>query len=159
MFDLQLDCIPATEVREKIQKISSLKELQESTGSGVSWNIGADITFVNPKVPSISSLSFSYGQSQQTTYMMNNIYRDESVVYHSSARVSTVKLSLFAPKLELSDNFRYVIDNLPANGMYTPAVEKYVQDYIINYFGITYITELLLGMKTFASRFLIRRSF
>ncbi|CAF1177634.1 unnamed protein product, partial [Rotaria sordida] len=49
------------------------------------------------------------------------------------------------PKLELSDNFRYVIQNLPATGTYTSAVKKYIQDYIINYFGFTYITELLLG--------------
>ncbi|CAF0844883.1 unnamed protein product [Adineta steineri] len=111
----------------------------------MSWSIGGGITFTNPLIPPIISLTASYGQSRQSTYMMNHIYRDESIVYHTYARVSTVKLSLFAPKLELSDNFRYVIENLPVTGTYTPVIEKYIQDYIFNYFGFTYITELLLG--------------
>ncbi|UJR12389.1 hypothetical protein I4U23_016566 [Adineta vaga] len=142
---IELDCIPSTEVREKTQKISNVQEMKESTANGMSWGVSVGITLSNPSIPPIASLSASYGQSRQSTYMMNNIYRDDSIVYHTYARVSTVKLSLFEPKLELSDNFRYVIENLPVTSTYTPAIEKYIQDYIFNYFGFTYITELLLG--------------
>ena len=115
----------------------------------MSWSIGGEITLSNPSIPPVASISARYGQSRQSTYMMNNIYRDQSIIYHTYARVSTVKLSLFAPKIDLSDNFRYVIENLPASDTYTPAIEKYIQDYIFNYFGFTYITELLLGRANF----------
>ncbi|UJR17251.1 hypothetical protein I4U23_004146 [Adineta vaga] len=142
---VELDCIPSTEVREKTQKISNVNELRESTASGMSWGFGIDVPLTtNPILSLVLKASFKYGQSEQTTKMMNHIYRDASIVYHTYARVSTVKLSLFAPKLDLSDNFRYVIHNLPT-GSYTPAVAKYIADYVFNYFGFTYTTEMLLG--------------
>ncbi|CAF1269592.1 unnamed protein product [Adineta steineri] len=121
---VELDCIPAAEIREKSQKISNVNELKESTASGMSWGFGVDVPLTpNPILNLVMKASFKYGQSEQTTKMMNHIYRDASIVYHTYARVSTVKLSLFAPKLELSDNFRYVIDNLPTS-TYTPGVAK-----------------------------------
>lgn len=126
-----------------------MKELKESTASGMSWSIGAEMSLSSPLIPPIGSIAFSYGQSQQSTYMMNNIYRDDSLVYHTYARLSTVKLSLFEPKLELSDNFRYVIENLPVTGTYTSAIEQYIQHYIFDYFGFTYTTEILLGRRMF----------
>ncbi|UJR18134.1 hypothetical protein I4U23_005034 [Adineta vaga] len=109
--------------------------------------MSAGIILSNTSLPSVASISANYGQSRQSTFVMNNIYSNESIIYHTYARMSTVKLSLFAPKLELSDNFRYVIENLSVTGTYTLVVEKYIQDYIFNYFGFTYITELLLDEK------------
>lgn len=51
---------------------------------------------------------------------------------------------MFEPELELSDNFRYVIENMPT-GPYNNIIDKYIQNYILEYFGYTYITEILLG--------------
>ena len=140
-------------MHEKTQKISDIKELKESTASGVSFGFGFELPLPSPTV-SMASVAFSYGQSEQSTHMLNHIYQDKSVVYHTYARTSTVKLSLFPPKLNLSDNFLYVIDNLPVTGHYTTVVEKYIQDYVINYFGFTFTSELLLGMH-----FCLRMSF
>lgn len=68
--------------------------------------------------------------------------------YYTHIKVSQFKLSMFQPAFELSDNFRYVIDNLPT-GIYNDVIEEYIQTWILEYFGYFYITGILLGKYTF----------
>ena len=51
---------------------------------------------------------------------------------------------MFQPKLELSDSFRYVIENMPT-GTYNNVIDEYIRTWILEYFGYTYTTEILLG--------------
>lgn len=46
--------------------------------------------------------------------------------------------------MELSDEFQYVINNLPCCE-YNAAIEQYIYQYIFNYFDFTYLSEILLG--------------
>ncbi len=56
-----------------------------------------------------------------------------------------MKLSSFELKMELSDNFKYVIENMPCCEINDLDIEEYVKDYIFDYFGITYVTSIMLG--------------
>ena len=47
--------------------------------------------------------------------------------------------------MQLSENFRYVIENMPCCGDNDPDTEEYINEFIFNYFGFTYITSVLLG--------------
>jgi hypothetical protein len=47
--------------------------------------------------------------------------------------------------MQLSDNFRYVIENMPCCEHDDADIEEYVHDFIFNYFGFTYITSIMLG--------------
>jgi hypothetical protein len=62
-----------------------------------------------------------------------------------SAQMSYAKLSMFEPKMELSDQFRYVIDNMFCCEEDDSDTEEYIKDFIFDYFGITYVTSILLG--------------
>ena len=52
---------------------------------------------------------------------------------------------MFEPKMELTDNFRYVIENMPCCETNDPDIEQYVQEYVFDYFGLTFISSILLG--------------
>lgn len=66
---------------------------------------------------------------------------------YTSSQLSQAKLSMFEPLVELSDTFRYVIDNLPCCDDTDDdwETEKYVRDYVLAYYGYTFVTTLLLG--------------
>jgi hypothetical protein len=52
---------------------------------------------------------------------------------------------MFEPKMELSDNFKYVIENMPCCEEDDLDIEEYVKDFIFDCFGFTYVTSILLG--------------
>ena len=52
---------------------------------------------------------------------------------------------MFAPLMQLSDSFRHVIDNMPCCEANDPDIEEYIKDFILGYFGYTYVTSILLG--------------
>jgi hypothetical protein len=52
---------------------------------------------------------------------------------------------MFEPQMELSDDFRYIIENMPCCELDDVDIEEYIHDFIIGYFGLTYITSILLG--------------
>jgi hypothetical protein len=47
--------------------------------------------------------------------------------------------------MELSDNFKYVIENLPCCEEDDLDIEQYVKEFIFGYYGFTYVTSILLG--------------
>lgn len=46
--------------------------------------------------------------------------------------------------MELSDSFRYVIKRLPCCS-YNDRIQRHISEYIFNYFGYTYVKDILLG--------------
>ena len=47
--------------------------------------------------------------------------------------------------MQLSDYFRYVIENMPCYEQDDTDIEEYINEFIFDYFGFTYITRILLG--------------
>jgi hypothetical protein len=47
--------------------------------------------------------------------------------------------------MQLADNFRYVIENMPCCEVDDVEIEEYINDFIFDYFGFNYITSILLG--------------
>ena len=56
------------------------------------------------------AFSFSYKNSQQASYMIDKMVQENVTTMFTTAQIAYVKLSMFEPSMELSDNFRYVID-------------------------------------------------
>lgn len=52
---------------------------------------------------------------------------------------------MFEPQMELSDNFRYVIDHMFCCEEDDADIEQYVTEFIFDYFGRAYVTTILLG--------------
>jgi hypothetical protein len=63
----------------------------------------------------------------------------------TKAEITYAELSMFEPKMQLSDNFRYVIENMPCCEVDDADIEEYIKDFIFDNFGFTYITRVLLG--------------
>ena len=131
--------MPSVEVDAHTTSIRTVEDLFESQSSG--WSVEAGLK--------IKLFSASYERSEQTTNMINNIYKNKQEYYHTYVKVSHFKLSMFQPKLELSDSFRYVIENMPT-GTYNDVIDKYIQTWILEYFGYTYTTDILLGKFFFS---------
>ncbi|CAF1441399.1 unnamed protein product [Rotaria magnacalcarata] len=47
--------------------------------------------------------------------------------------------------MELSDNFRFVIEEMPCCQEDNPDIEDYIKEFVFDYFGFTYVTQILLG--------------
>ena len=47
--------------------------------------------------------------------------------------------------MELSDNFRYVIDHMFCCEEDDADIEQYVTEFIFDYFGLAYVATILLG--------------
>jgi hypothetical protein len=47
--------------------------------------------------------------------------------------------------MELADTFRYVIEQMPCCNEYNSEIDDYIKEFVIDYFGLTYVTELILG--------------
>ena len=52
---------------------------------------------------------------------------------------------MFELKMQLSDDFRFVIENMPYCELNNADIEEYVRDFIFEYFGFTYVTSVMLG--------------
>lgn len=92
----------------------------------------------------MSSFGLSFGGSSETRSAMTNIVNYESKIFFTTAKMTTVELSLYAPKAQLSAEFRHAIENLPCCNM-TPEREKYIYDHILTNFGSTFLTSIVLG--------------
>ncbi|CAF3526942.1 unnamed protein product [Rotaria sp. Silwood2] len=132
--NVDLDCLPSTTWDANTESISTLHELHESITNKV--DAAGSGTY--------STASFSYKTSVQTRYMVDNIVKKNTTTMQTTAQISYVKLSMFEPTMELSDPFKYVINNLPCCN-YDADTEEYIYDYILNYFGYTYLSTILLG--------------
>ncbi|UJR17969.1 hypothetical protein I4U23_004868 [Adineta vaga] len=129
-----MQCLPGSERATDTQVIDKVDRLKQVTENGFEISGGAKYKW----------MSASYKYSKETRFIIDKIYQEKSEVLYTTLKISHAKLSMFEPKMDLSDNFRYVIENLPCCE-YNELVEKYIYDYIFGYFGYSYVTMLVLG--------------
>ena len=96
-------------------------------------------------IAALSSFGMSFGESSQTRSIVNDLYKENSSVFFTTAKVTTAKLSLYEPRTNLSSEFREVIESMPCCNYFSDIQRKYVYDYVLNYFGTTFLTSILLG--------------
>ena len=128
-------CIPASEVRAKTEKISTFYEYKESYSK--SESSGFDLGVI------------SFGSSEETSWMLDNIYKYNYTMYYTNVRLSYVKLMLFEPQLNLTDEFRAAIAAMPCCHVGCETTESYIRKSIFGQFGYTYLNEILLGKVVF----------
>ncbi|CAF1449949.1 unnamed protein product [Rotaria magnacalcarata] len=133
--NVELDCLPPDTRNIDSEIIETVEHLETFTTKKVEFPIGAQF----------KANSFSYKHSKETQRMIDNIVKNNQVSILTSVEISYAKLSMFEPKMKLSDNFRYVIENMFCCEEDDPDIEQYVQDYIIDYFGVAYLTSIVLG--------------
>lgn len=136
---VNLDCLPSSVSSATTQEISSLQGLKVATSSGFQMSVGFQGD------GALSALSFSYGYSQQTTYMVDTILQKSHSIFFTTAKVTFAKLLLFEPTAKLSEEFQYMIENMPCCNENDSNVINYVYNSIFDYFGYTYVAELMLG--------------
>lgn len=130
----QLTCIESSDVRATTEKISNYDELKESYVKRSSSSVGA----------SLGALSFQYGESKQTTRMLDDLYMYGYTLFYTYAIRSYVKLASNIERLELSDAFRDAIVNMPCC-LNSTETENYIKDRIISTFGYAFSSEIELG--------------
>ena len=132
--NVNLDCLPSARIAANTESIATLDQLMQSMKKGVDVSVNLGV-FGN---------SFSYSRSQETRSMIDTIVQLNSTVFFTRATITWMRLSAFIPLLEISDEFRYVIDNMPCcNG--SSELDRYIRELIIDYFGLMYVKDLLLG--------------
>ena len=124
----------SNDIRAKTERISTYDELNESyrKSSSSSGGIG------------LGPISFQYGESEQTTKMLTDIYIYNYTLFYTYVTTSYIKLTSTLPFLELSDIFRATIVNMPccSNENIT---NKYIEEMILNKFGYAVMSEIHLG--------------
>ncbi|CAF4126325.1 unnamed protein product [Rotaria magnacalcarata] len=133
--NVDIDCLPSVEVQAGTEIISTLEQLQKSTMRGIEVSAGAKYQMA----------SFSYTHSTQTNYMIDQLVKSNTEVIYTTAKVSVIRLSMFEPMINLTSQFRYVIDNLPCCNYTEDETRKYIFDLVFNYFGYAFVTDLMLG--------------
>jgi hypothetical protein len=136
--NVQLLCLPSAALNAHTEEISTISQLQDSTFQ----RIDVGVTLYGWGI--LQGLFASYGYSKQTTYMANTITEKKQSLFHTTADIAFAKITMFEPMMQLSDNFRFVIDNMPCC-VYDNDTKDYIISYIFDYFGFAYISELLLG--------------
>ncbi|CAF0764212.1 unnamed protein product [Adineta ricciae] len=136
--NVNLDCFPSTDSTSNTEVISTLHQLQVSTTKGIDTQTSVSGGFAG------YSASFSYAHSEQTRSMIDTIVKEKSTVLFTTLKTSWVRLSLFEPKMNLSDDFHFVIEHVPCCEL-NKSSEEYIRRYIIDYFGYAYVHDMLLG--------------
>lgn len=132
--NVDIDCLPSADISSSTEILQTVDKLFESISNGIDFSSSAKYMGV----------SFSYKYSSQTRSIIDTMVAKNSTILFTNAKISTIRLSLFQPRMPLSDNFRYVIDNMPCCS-YSVDVQTYIFENIFNYFGFTYVKDLLLG--------------
>lgn len=132
--NVELDCLPSMQMTASTESISTLHQLQQNTKKGL--EISASVEAYG------NALSYRY--SNEIRSMIDTIVEKNSTVYFTRATVTWARLSAFVPALELSDAFKFAIENMPCCND-SIELEQYIREFIIGYFGLTYIKDLLLG--------------
>lgn len=138
--DAKPDCLLLQNDNDNIevQAINKLHDLKENTNKIIDFSTTSTIntTYIDA--------SFSYTYSQGIHSAIDMIMKDNSTILTTSINISTTHLSISESTFELADDFRFVIENMPCCE-FNETVEKYIHEFIIGYFGDTYISKLQLG--------------
>lgn len=132
--NVELHCIPSSELITNTETISTLNQLSESISNGISF--GADVKY--------KMFSAGYSYSKETRFMIDQLIKQDTTSMHTTGKVTYGKLSMFEQFMELSDTFRYVIQEMPCCKD-DDELQQYIQEFIISHFGFTFVTELTLG--------------
>ncbi|CAF1403367.1 unnamed protein product [Adineta ricciae] len=132
--NVALDCLPSTTWDARTEIISELNELKESMTNKVDVSLSGQLP----------GIAFAYETSIETRYAIDNIVKKSRTLMQTTAQISYIKLSMFEPAMELTDQFKFVINNMPCCN-YTADTQKYIYTYIFDYFGYAYVSTVLLG--------------
>jgi hypothetical protein len=136
--NVRIDCIPSQNVNIETQIINTLRDLKEHILKSIDFSTN----FIRNK--RYVDVSFSYGYSREVQSIVDMIMKDNATILVTSFNITSIRLSINEPKVELSDDFRFVIKNMPCCD-FNETVEKYIREFVIGYFGYTYIKDVHLG--------------
>ena len=125
-------------VNIETQIINTLHDLKQSTMRAVDFSTGS--TFNRKYVDT----SFSYAHSREIHSVVDMIMKNNVTLILTAVNVTSMYLAIAKTKLELSDEFRFVIKNLPCCDL-NETEEEYIREFFIGYFGYTYIKDVQLG--------------
>lgn len=132
--DVDLQCLTSMQMTAKTETIATLQQLQESTKKGLEISVGAEV-FGN---------SLRYTHSTEIRTMVDTVVEKNSTVYFTQVTVTWARLTAFVQSIALSEQFVYAISRIPCCND-SPELTQYVQEFVIDQFGLTYIKDLLLG--------------
>ncbi|CAF3942695.1 unnamed protein product [Rotaria sordida] len=136
--NMRIDCITSQNVNIETQIINTLHDLKEYMLKTVDFSTDfiRNSKYVN--------VSFSYAYSREIHSIIDMIMKENATILVTSFNITSIRLSIDESKFEISDEFRFVIENMPCCD-FNETVEKYIRKFIIGYFGYTYIKEVQLG--------------
>ncbi|CAF0792629.1 unnamed protein product [Adineta ricciae] len=135
---IKVECIHSQKSNIETQIISTLWDLKENTRKSVEFITSS--TFSAKHIDS----SFSYAHSREIHSLIDTLIKDNSIILYTSTNQSSVRLSMNESIFDLSDDFRFVIENMPCCE-FNVTVENYIREFILGYFGYTYIRNVHLG--------------
>jgi hypothetical protein len=136
--NVQLLCLPSAALNVHTEEISTVSQLQQSTFKRIDVGVSVHGWGI------LQGLFASYGYSQQTTYMADMLTEKNQSIFHTTVDIAFAKIIMFEPMMQLSENFRFVIDNMPCCE-YDNDTKDYITSYIFDHFGFAFVSELLLG--------------
>lgn len=125
--------MPSTDMRAKTETISDYNQLKESISKGSDSGVGL----------SLGPISFKYGESEQTTKMINDIYIWNYTLFYTYVKQSYVRLASYSPLMELSEAFRMTIKEMPYRT--DNFTETFIKRRLFEDFGFAYLSEVHLG--------------
>jgi hypothetical protein len=132
---VELQCIPSADLQTSTEMISTSKHLSESILKRVDF--GVTVRY--------RKFAASYFYSKETRSMIDLMMKQNTTATYTRGEVTFGKLRMFEPFMELADTFRYVIEQMPCCNEYNSEIDDYIKEFVIDYFGLTYVTELILG--------------
>ena len=132
---VELQCIPSADLQTSTEMISTSEHLYESTMKRVEFYIASRYR----------RFAASYFYSKETRSMIDQIVKQSTTAMYTRGEVTFGKLRMFEPFMDLTDTFRYVIEQMPCCNEYGQEIDDYIKEFIIDYFGLTYVTEIILG--------------
>lgn len=132
--NVNLVCMPMVVNIAETDIVTSLESLQKSITNKIESSPGI----------SVFDFSFGYKKSKETTYMVDTILKNNKTVSYTSTQVSFVKLSMFEPAMELSDNFRHVIEYMPCCKV-DVTTREYIRNQLFERYGLMYMPSIVLG--------------
>ncbi len=132
------DCLLSQKNNIEVQIIKTLRDLKENTKKFIDFPTTS--TFNTKYVDA----SFSYAYSRGIHSAIDMIMKDNATILFTSVNISSTHHSIVESTFELADDFRFLIENMPCCE-FNETVEKYIQEFIIGYFGYTYISKVQFG--------------
>ena len=132
---VELQCIPSADIQTSTETISTYEHLSDSTFKRIEFYVATRYR----------RHAASYFYSKETRSMIDTMTKQDSTAMYTRGDVTFGKLRMFEPFMELSDTFRYVIEQMPCCNEYSQEIDDYIKEFVIDYFGLTYVSELILG--------------